>query len=215
VAQFGAALGRQFSFEVINAVAQMPPTKLEDMLAPLVSTELILQSGIPPHAEYTFKHALVQDAAMRVESERLRNQTVLIPMNWEVRCDVSTSTQPRSEPLPSPMIFVGALTKLLGRGRVSGVGAVRARALWADHPAAGDGRTGRKGCIRRFRESRRLGLMRSVLISLRMSARANLLATLPAPITAIAELVVVPVLCQLTSAQAQSRRRPICHILGL
>jgi hypothetical protein len=81
---------------------------------------------------------------LHVESERLPNQTVLIPMNWEVRCDVSMSTQPRSEPLPSPMIFVGALTKLPGRGRVSGVGAVRACALWPDHPAAGDGRTGRK-----------------------------------------------------------------------
>ena len=66
-----------------------------------------------------------------------------------------------------------------------------------------------------FRASRRLALMWSVLISLRMSARANVLATLPAPITAIAELAVVPVFCQLTNALAQLRRCPIGHILGL
>jgi class 3 adenylate cyclase/tetratricopeptide (TPR) repeat protein len=63
VAQIGAALGRQFSHEVITAVARMPPQKLDDMLAQLVSSELMWRSGIPPDAEYTFKHALVQDAA--------------------------------------------------------------------------------------------------------------------------------------------------------
>jgi tetratricopeptide (TPR) repeat protein len=63
VAQIGAALGRQFSHELIDAVAPMPRAQLDDALAQLVGAELIHRRGIPPHAEYTFKHALVQDAA--------------------------------------------------------------------------------------------------------------------------------------------------------
>ena len=63
VAQIGAALGRQFSHELIGAVAQMPSAQLDDALAQLVSAELIYRRGTPPDAEYTFKHALVQDAA--------------------------------------------------------------------------------------------------------------------------------------------------------
>ena len=63
VAQIGAALGRSFSHELISAVAQMPQQKLDDALEQLVSAELVFRRGTPPDAEYTFKHALVQDAA--------------------------------------------------------------------------------------------------------------------------------------------------------
>jgi tetratricopeptide (TPR) repeat protein len=63
VAQIGAALGRQFSHELIAAVAPMPQPQLDDALAQLVGAELIYRRGAPPDAEYTFKHALVQDAA--------------------------------------------------------------------------------------------------------------------------------------------------------
>ncbi len=64
VAQMGAALGRQFSHELIGAIA--PPQQqqqLDDALQQLVHAELIFRRGIPPDAEYTFKHALVQEAA--------------------------------------------------------------------------------------------------------------------------------------------------------
>ena len=63
VAQIGAALGRSFSYELISAVAGMPHQKLDEALDQLASAELIFQRGTPPDAEYTFKHALVQDAA--------------------------------------------------------------------------------------------------------------------------------------------------------
>jgi class 3 adenylate cyclase/predicted ATPase len=63
VAQIGAALGRHFSHELISAVASMPQPQLDDALAQLVNAELIFRRGQPPDAEYTFKHALVQDAA--------------------------------------------------------------------------------------------------------------------------------------------------------
>jgi class 3 adenylate cyclase/tetratricopeptide (TPR) repeat protein len=63
VAQIGAALGRRFSHELISAVAAMPQPQLDGALARLVGAELVYRRGIPPDAEYTFKHALVQDAA--------------------------------------------------------------------------------------------------------------------------------------------------------
>jgi tetratricopeptide (TPR) repeat protein len=63
VAQIAAALGRQFSHELISAVAAMPRQQLDDALAQLVNAELIFRRGTPPDAEYTFKHALVQDTA--------------------------------------------------------------------------------------------------------------------------------------------------------
>jgi predicted ATPase len=63
LAQIGAALGRQFSYELIRAVAQMPQQQLDESLTQLLRAELVFQHGTPPDAEYTFKHALVQDAA--------------------------------------------------------------------------------------------------------------------------------------------------------
>ena len=63
VAQIGAALGRSFSHELISAVAGMPQQQIDEALEQLVSAELIFRRGMPPDAEYTFKHALVQDAA--------------------------------------------------------------------------------------------------------------------------------------------------------
>ena len=63
MAQIGAALGRSFSYELISAVAEMPKQKLDGALEQLSNAELIFRRGVPPDAEYTFKHALVQDAA--------------------------------------------------------------------------------------------------------------------------------------------------------
>jgi tetratricopeptide (TPR) repeat protein len=74
VAQIGAALGRSFSHELISAVAQMPQAQVDDALTQLVSAELIFQRGTPPDAEYTFKHALVQDAAYSNRRQQLHGR---------------------------------------------------------------------------------------------------------------------------------------------
>ena len=63
LAQIGAAIGREFSYELLAALEPMPEAVLAAGLAPLVESGLAFQSGIAPHAVYTFKHALVQDAA--------------------------------------------------------------------------------------------------------------------------------------------------------
>jgi predicted ATPase len=63
VVQIAAALGRRFSHELVSAVADMPPARLEGALEQLMRAELVFRRGTPPDATYTFKHALVQDAA--------------------------------------------------------------------------------------------------------------------------------------------------------
>ena len=63
VAQTGAAIGREFSYELLGAVADRSERELLDDLARLVTAELAFQRGTPPESVYTFKHALVQDAA--------------------------------------------------------------------------------------------------------------------------------------------------------
>ncbi len=63
VAQIGAALGREFSHELIVAVTSLPRQQLEAALDALVAAGVIFRRGVPPNAEYTFKHALLQDVA--------------------------------------------------------------------------------------------------------------------------------------------------------
>jgi len=63
VAQIGAAIGREFSYPVLRAVAGRDEPALRAALAQLEEAELLFRSGMPPDARYTFKHALVQDTA--------------------------------------------------------------------------------------------------------------------------------------------------------
>jgi predicted ATPase len=63
VAQIGAAIGREFSYGLIAAIAALPDKDLRASLAQLVDAELIFQRGEAAEATYFFKHALVQEAA--------------------------------------------------------------------------------------------------------------------------------------------------------
>jgi predicted ATPase len=63
VAQIGAAIGREFSYQLLHAVSRLPDEELQTALDRLVTSELVFQRGTPPDAVYAFKHALVQDAA--------------------------------------------------------------------------------------------------------------------------------------------------------
>ena len=63
VAQVGAAIGRDFSHELLSAAAQLAEPELQEALRRLVEAGLVFQRGVPPTAEYLFKHALVQDTA--------------------------------------------------------------------------------------------------------------------------------------------------------
>jgi predicted ATPase len=63
VAQIAACIGREFDHALLAAVAEKPADALDTALGQLIDAELIFRRGVPPSAHYTFKHALVQDAA--------------------------------------------------------------------------------------------------------------------------------------------------------
>lgn len=63
VAQVAAAIGREFSYTVIEAIADVKTDVLHDALQRLVESGLVFRRGQPPRAHYQFKHALVRDAA--------------------------------------------------------------------------------------------------------------------------------------------------------
>jgi predicted ATPase len=63
VAQIGAAIGREFSHALLAAVVGEPEEELGAVLDRLDAAGLLFRQGVPPHATYLFKHALVQDAA--------------------------------------------------------------------------------------------------------------------------------------------------------
>ena len=63
IAQIGAAIGREFSYPLLRAVAGRDEAALRAALVQLEEAELLFRSGAPPDARYTFKHALVQDTA--------------------------------------------------------------------------------------------------------------------------------------------------------
>ena len=63
VAQIGACIGREFSYELLAAVSPVRDNELQDALQQLINSELIFRRGTAPDSTYTFKHALVQDSA--------------------------------------------------------------------------------------------------------------------------------------------------------
>jgi class 3 adenylate cyclase/tetratricopeptide (TPR) repeat protein len=63
LAQIGACIGREFSFELLERISTQRVDSLEASLETLVAAGLVTRRDPPPDATYIFKHALVQDAA--------------------------------------------------------------------------------------------------------------------------------------------------------
>ena len=82
VAQLGAVLGREFSYELLQAVSLFEETHLQGSLRQLVVAELVYQRGILPQAYYLFKHALVQDTAyqslLKTKRQHLHQQVAQV-----------------------------------------------------------------------------------------------------------------------------------------
>jgi class 3 adenylate cyclase/predicted ATPase len=74
VAQYAAVIGRQFSYELLQAVSQVDEVMLQHELGRLVEAEIVYQRGVPPQATYMFKHALIQDAAYEALLRSTRQQ---------------------------------------------------------------------------------------------------------------------------------------------
>ena len=82
IAQIGAAIGREFSHALLAAAVDKPEAELQAALDRLIAAGLMFRQGIPPHATYLFKHALVQDAAygtlLRSRRQRLHARIAAI-----------------------------------------------------------------------------------------------------------------------------------------
>jgi class 3 adenylate cyclase/tetratricopeptide (TPR) repeat protein len=63
VAQLAAVIGREFSYELLEAVSPLPGSELQAALGRIADAELVYPRGTPPDATYQFKHALVRDTA--------------------------------------------------------------------------------------------------------------------------------------------------------
>jgi TOMM system kinase/cyclase fusion protein len=74
LAQLGATLGREFSYELLQAVSPWDEGTLRQGLQQLVAAEFLYQQGLPPQATYRFKHALIQEAAYQSLLRSTRQQ---------------------------------------------------------------------------------------------------------------------------------------------
>jgi TOMM system kinase/cyclase fusion protein len=74
LAQLGATLGREFAYELLQAVSPWDEATLQQGLHQLVAAEFLYQQGVPPQATYRFKHALIQDAAYQSLLRSTRQQ---------------------------------------------------------------------------------------------------------------------------------------------
>jgi class 3 adenylate cyclase/tetratricopeptide (TPR) repeat protein len=113
VAQIGAVAGREFHYELIHTVAGLPREKLDEALGQLVRSELIFRRGEIPDAVYTFKHALVRDAAYAGLLKAKRAQLhAAIATAHEQRFPDIVQTQP--EILAHHLTEAGQIEKAIG-----------------------------------------------------------------------------------------------------
>jgi class 3 adenylate cyclase/tetratricopeptide (TPR) repeat protein len=98
VAQIGAVIGREFSHELFAAVSPLSEDKLGEALDHLVASELVFRRGSPPEATYSFKHALVQDAAYRSLLKGKRQQ-------WHARIAKALEEQIRNAAESQPEVL--------------------------------------------------------------------------------------------------------------
>ena len=95
LAQIGAVIGREFSHELIAAVADRPQEQLESGLDQLVASGLVFRRGSSPDATYSFKHALVKDAAYQSLLKSRRQQLhARLAQVFEGRFRTVVETQP-------------------------------------------------------------------------------------------------------------------------
>jgi class 3 adenylate cyclase/predicted ATPase len=74
IVQLSAILGRELTYEMLQAVSSLDEDTLQQGLSRLVEAELLYQRGIPPKATYTFKHALIQETAYQSLLKGTRQQ---------------------------------------------------------------------------------------------------------------------------------------------
>ncbi len=120
VAQLAATLGREFSYELLAAVASMDESTLNDELTKLVQAEILYEKVRPPHAIYIFKHALLEDALYNALVKGKRQQFHgRIAQALEARFPQTVETQP--ELLAHHFTEAGLIEKSIGYWLVAGL----------------------------------------------------------------------------------------------
>jgi predicted ATPase/class 3 adenylate cyclase len=95
LAQLGATLGREFSYDLLQAVSPWDEDAVRRGLQQLVEAEFLYQQGLPPQATYRFKHALIQEAAYQSLLRSTRQQYhQRIAQVLEARFPALCETQP-------------------------------------------------------------------------------------------------------------------------
>ena len=95
VAQIAAAIGREFSYDLLAAVSPLGASELRKTLNKLIDAELVFRRGHSENGDYIFKHALVQDAAYQslLKSARLQLHARIAEM-LELHYPEITEVQP-------------------------------------------------------------------------------------------------------------------------
>ncbi|MGF9760120.1 adenylate/guanylate cyclase domain-containing protein [Microvirga sp. 0TCS3.31] len=128
VAQIGAAIGREFSYELLAAVSLLRGNELQDALSRLAEAELVFCRGAPPKATYVFKHALVQDAAyqslLRSKRQQLHGR---IAQALEER--FAEHTEARPELVAHHCTLAGFADKAVGYWQQAGQQAIQRSAM--------------------------------------------------------------------------------------
>ena len=146
VAQLAAVLGREFSYELLAAVAAVDEPTLQAELAKLVQAEILYPKGRPPRCTYIFKHALLEDALYNALVKGKRQQFHRrIAEVLEARFPQTVETQPE---LLAPPLHRGGPDREGGRLLAQGGAAVAGASggLRSDRPSdqgprpAGDAR---------------------------------------------------------------------------
>jgi predicted ATPase/class 3 adenylate cyclase len=104
VAQIGAAIGREFAYDIVKAVTHRPDDQLQDQLNHLVEAGLIFSRGGPQQTSFVFKHALVQDAAYG---------TLLRAQRQELHAKIAKALEELVAPLLRQDMSVGEWSALL------------------------------------------------------------------------------------------------------
>lgn len=102
IAQVGAAIGREFSYSLLEAVAPITGQALQDALYQLMEAKLIYGRGVPPKASYIFKHALVQDTAYG---------SLLRSRRQRIHADIAQAMRARSDEENPPAIIAHHFTE--------------------------------------------------------------------------------------------------------
>jgi class 3 adenylate cyclase/predicted ATPase len=191
VAQIGAVIGREFDHNLLAAVSPIAGRELDDALGRLVGSELAFRRGVPPDATYTFKHALVQDAAY---------ESLLKSRRRKIHADIAAALRSRS-----PLLEVNSPELLAHHYSQAGL-AELAIGYWEK---AGDhalGRSANVETLRHYREA--LTLLESLPPDMRPAKELTLQIGLGSALTSAEGYAA------LATGAAYLRARELCLELG-